>query len=78
MALANTIRDRHATVCRLRSACASYLLVAACADDPAEIQSGKRGNADLYERFYKTRIINPEFKDPPESFAIRRMLRNLF
>jgi hypothetical protein len=49
-----------------------------CSDFLPEIETQTREFKDRSERFYTTRIVDSRFKDPPESFAIRRTLRNMF
>jgi hypothetical protein len=48
-----------------------------CAGYPGEIADMEMDRRDSCERFFAPRIVNPRFMFPPESVAIRRMLRNL-
>lgn len=121
IALADIVRDQHATVIVYDycfSACASYLLLASheafvlrnaivawhyfvdprlcpvlvvtkegdprrlenppCPDAPPEVQQGQEYGRYLDSKFYADRIIDPQFGFPPESFAIRKILRGMF
>jgi len=49
-----------------------------CSDTSLEVQAAYRANDDQYAEFYASRVIDPLFKNPPESFAIRRRLKNMF
>jgi len=120
IALANIVRDRHATVVvydNCFSACASYLLLASheafvlrntivawhyfvdprlcpllvvtnegdpkrlenppCPDAPPEIQQRYEYGRYLNSQFYADRVIDPQFENPPESFAIRKILKGM-
>ncbi len=121
VALADLLRDRHATVVVYDyciSACADYLFMAstntfvvrdtivawhhpvdplwcpslvvpkdggpkrletsACSDAPPEYQRGYREFKDRNDTFYAERGVDPPFEVPPESFTIRKILRNMF
>jgi hypothetical protein len=49
-----------------------------CSDTPAEHQSKYAELKSMIEEFYATRIVDPLFQHPPESFTIRRLLRSKF
>jgi hypothetical protein len=49
-----------------------------CSDAPDDYQSGYQGFSDREAAFFQTRVVDPSFKDPPESFTIRKILRNMF
>jgi hypothetical protein len=120
IALANMLRDRHATVVAYDycfSACASFFLIASdlafvmkdtlvgwhhtnwpfcpslevskdggpkrlekrpCSDTPVEYQRSYRETENIIDEFYRARVIDPLFEQPPESFAIRRILKTMF
>jgi hypothetical protein len=121
VALADILRDQHATVVvydHCFSACASYLLLAShqafvlrntivawhyfadprlcpllvvtkegdprrlenrpCPDAPREIYQREEYGQYLNFKFYEDRVIDPQFKNPPESFTIRKILKGMF
>ena len=49
-----------------------------CSDAPAEYQSGYREFQYVNYRFYSSRTVDPLFEDPPESFTVRKILKNMF
>ena len=50
----------------------------ACPDTPAEYKRGLIASQKMTDEFYATRIVDPSFEEPPESFTIRRLLRSMF
>jgi hypothetical protein len=54
------------------------LEVEPCSDAPPEYQSGYKEFRDLSRKFYAARIVDPLIEWPPESFLMRKILRNKF
>jgi hypothetical protein len=51
---------------------------APCPDAPSDIKEGDEYRRHLNYKFYSGRAVDPLFNDPPQSFAIRRIMRGLF
>lgn len=49
-----------------------------CSDTPLEYKRSYRKAENMIGEFYATRVVDPLFEQPPESFTIRRILRNMF
>ena len=49
-----------------------------CSDTAPEYQRGHRETENMIDEFYAARVVDPLFKHPPESFTIRKILRNMF
>lgn len=49
-----------------------------CPDAPADVQEGDKYRRRLNSKFYVGRTVDPLFDDPPESFAIRKILKGMF
>jgi hypothetical protein len=49
-----------------------------CFDAPSEIKDGDKYRRSMNYKFYDGRAVDPMFSDPPESFAIRKVLRSMF
>ena len=49
-----------------------------CPDAPSDIKEGDKNRRHLNSKFYSGRAVDPLFDDPPQSFAIRRIMRGLF
>jgi hypothetical protein len=49
-----------------------------CSDTPTQYRRGYAEFKNVLDEFYATRVIDLRFQFPPESFAIRRMLRIMF
>jgi hypothetical protein len=49
-----------------------------CPDAPPGAQNGDWVRRDMNLKFYAGRAVDPRFDDPPESFAIRRILTTMF
>jgi hypothetical protein len=50
----------------------------ACFDASLESQRGYKALKDRHDRFYEERVVDAPFEDPPESFTIRKILKNMF
>jgi hypothetical protein len=49
-----------------------------CPDAPAEVQRAEIILRQMDDRFYRSRILKPDFEMPPESVIVRRRLRSIF
>jgi hypothetical protein len=54
------------------------LEVGLCPDPPFEFRSESEELGPLKNKFYRDRFVDPLFEFPPESFIVRRTLKNLF
>lgn len=49
-----------------------------CPDAPPDVQEGDKYRRYLNSKFYTGRTVDPLFDDPPESFAVRKILKGMF